>query len=64
MKNAIKFGFGFYLGKMLLDGVVNFSVHFALSWVKDRKPDMYRKAVAECPEAYERLIKKYPEFAI
>lgn len=64
MKNAIKFGFGFYLGKMLLSVVVHLSANYTMRWLKEHDSDMYRKVAASNPEAYERLIKKYPEFAI
>ena len=64
MKNAIKFGFGFYLGKFLFDFVAGVSVHYALRLLKDHETDAYRKAAAEMPETYERLIKKYPDLAI
>lgn len=65
LKDAIKFGFGFYLGKVLLDVAGDTVTYLMARWMKDHAPEEYRQAMAKLkPETYETVVRRHPDLAI
>lgn len=65
LKDAIKFGFGFYLGKKLFDATGNAVLYLMARCMKDHAPEEYRQAVAKLkPEEYETVVRRHPDLAI
>lgn len=72
MKNAIKTGFGIYIGFKLCEKLINFGTQrfwlAILRWSKKHNPELYKLAVdkkrAEDEDILEAVFEAYPDLAI